>query len=60
MYTERIEQVFNNTILSDADGPGQWTIPMNDEKTNVSIICLDNTRIRKVIEAFEVIVDVFK
>jgi hypothetical protein len=58
LYAERIQQVFNETILGDADGPAQWTLPMNDEKTNVGLICLDNNRIRKVIEALELIVDV--
>lgn len=29
----------------------------NEEKTNMCVICLDNTRIRKAVEAFELIVD---
>ncbi len=49
---------FNITILGDADGPAQWTIWTNEEKTKVGITCLDNTRIWKMIEAFELTIDV--
>jgi hypothetical protein len=56
-YAERIQSIFNNVILGDADGPAQWVIPMNDDGTNVGIICLDNNRIRKVLESFEIIID---
>ncbi len=56
MYAEHI--FFNVTILGDADGPALWTIWTNEEKTKVGITCLDNIRIWRVIEAFELTIDV--
>jgi hypothetical protein len=57
-FAERIQEIFNTCILGDEDGPAQWTLPMSNDGKNVGIMCLDNTRIRKVIEQFEILVDV--
>jgi hypothetical protein len=56
-YVVRIQSIFNPVILGDADGPAQWVIPMNNEGTNVGIICLYDNQIRKVLESFEIIID---
>jgi hypothetical protein len=58
LYAERIQILFNNTILGDDDGPAQWALPMNEEVTNVGIICLDNNRIRKALHSFELLIEV--
>jgi hypothetical protein len=54
-FAERVQEIFNTSILGDEDGPAQWTY---DDGKNVGNICLDNTRIRKVIKQFEILVDV--
>jgi hypothetical protein len=40
-FAQKIQKIFNNEILGDINGPAQWSIPMNDEGTNIGIICLD-------------------
>jgi hypothetical protein len=55
---ECIQAILNTEILGNEDVPAQWQLPMNDVGTNVGIICLDNNRIRKVINKFELLVDV--
>ncbi len=57
-YAERIQAILNTEILGDEEGPAQWRLPMDDNGTNVGIICLDNNRIRKVINKFELLVAV--
>jgi len=57
-FAERVQYIFNTSILGDEDGPAQWCLPMNDDGKNVGIICLDNNQIRKVIDYFELLVDV--
>ncbi len=57
-FAEAVQEIFNKTILGDEDGPAQWTLPMDDNGKNVGIICLENNRIWKVIDSFEVLVTV--
>jgi hypothetical protein len=57
-FAERIQAIFNTSILGDEDGPAQWCLPMDDDGKNIGIICLDNNRIRKVIDNFEQLVGV--
>jgi hypothetical protein len=57
-YAEEIQEIFNQKILGDEDGPAQWRLPMDDAGKNVGIICLDNNRIRKIISNFETLLQV--
>ena len=57
-FAECIQDIFNTQILGDDEGPAQWRVPMDDDGTNVGVICLDNSRIRKVINKFELLVNV--
>ena len=57
-FAERVQEIFNTYILGDEDGPAQWTLSMTDDGKNVGMICLDNNHIRKVIDQFEILVDV--
>jgi hypothetical protein len=41
-FAQKIKKIFNNEILGDINGPAQLSIPMNDEGTNIGIVCLDN------------------
>ena len=55
-YAQEIERILNNNILGDEDGPAQWVLPMDKDNKSVGIICLDNNRIRKILNAFETLV----
>jgi hypothetical protein len=55
-FAEKIREIFNNQILGDEDGPAQWRLPMDEQGKNVGIICLDNNRIRKIIDNFQLLI----
>jgi hypothetical protein len=57
-YAEEIQEIFNQIILGDEDGPAQWQLPMDDDGKNVGFTCLDNNRIRKIITNFETLLQV--
>jgi hypothetical protein len=54
-YIKQIEEIFNNTIFGDDDGPAQWALPYDHNTKNVAVICLDNKRIRKVLDYYEIL-----
>jgi len=56
-YAELIENIFNNVILGDDDGPAQWNVPMDDDGKMVGAITLDNNRIRQVIDNLELLIE---
>ena len=55
-YAQEIERILNTYILGDEDGPAQWVLPMDKDKKTVGVICLDNNRIRKILNRFETLV----
>jgi hypothetical protein len=57
-FAERIQEIFNTEILGDEDGPAQWCMTMSDDGHNVGVICLDNNRVRKIIDNFATLVAV--
>jgi len=57
-YAETIQEMLNNEILGDEDGPAQWSIPMHDNGKTVGAITLDNNRIRLIMEDLERIIAV--
>ncbi len=56
-YAERIEQILNQEILGDVDGPAQWSVPMHENGKIVGAITLDYNRIHQVLEHLEIIID---
>jgi len=47
-----------NTVVIGTDfNPGQWDCPKDKAKKEVGIICLNNNRTRKVINSFDLFVD---
>jgi hypothetical protein len=51
-YLTAINRVVNHEMLGSEDSPAQWKCPYDEEKQEISFICMDNTRIRKVVEGF--------
>ena len=56
-YVEEIEQLVNKSILGNEENPSQWHFPLNETKTNVNVLRLDNNRTRLIINDLEAIVD---
>ncbi len=56
-YAESIERILNTVILGDEDGPAQWVLPYDAENKTVGVICLDNNRIRKILEHYELLIN---
>jgi hypothetical protein len=56
-YAVSIENMFNQQILGDDDGPGQWSIPMSDNGKMVGAITLDNNCIQLILNNFEMLIN---
>jgi len=56
-YAESIERILNTVILGDEDGPAQWALLYNAENKTVGVNCLDNHRIRKLLEHYELLIN---
>ena len=56
-YADSTERFLNTVILGDEDGPAQWALPYNAENKTVGVICLDNNRIRKILEHYELLIN---
>jgi len=52
-----INDVMNTSVIGTEFNPGQWDCPKDKAKKEVGIICLDNNRTQKVIESFDLFVD---
>jgi len=49
--------IVNTNVIGTEFNPGQWDCPKDKAKNEVGIICLDNNRTRKVVESFDLFVD---
>jgi hypothetical protein len=56
-YAMSIENLLNQQILGDDDGPAQWSIPMSDDGKTVGAITSDNNRIRLILNSFEMLIN---
>jgi hypothetical protein len=45
-------------MLGEEESPAQWKCPYDEDKQEIAIICMDNTRIRKVIDGFDKLIGV--
>jgi hypothetical protein len=57
-YTAAVALSVNTEILGTEETPGAWVVPMSADKKEVGIICMDNTRARKVVEKLELLLDI--
>jgi len=56
-YSMNIERILNTVILGDDDGPAQWVLPYDAENKTVGVICLDNNRICKILQEYELLIN---
>jgi hypothetical protein len=56
-YIKEVERILNTVILGDEDGPAQWVLHYNQEKKTVGVICLDNNCIWKILNHYELLVE---
>jgi hypothetical protein len=56
-YIKEVERILNTVILGEDDGPAQWVLPYNPEKKTVGIICLDDNCIQKILNHYELLVE---
>ncbi len=52
-----VNDIFNTIVIGTELHPGQWDCPKDKTKKEVGIICLDNNRTRKVVNSFNLFVD---
>jgi hypothetical protein len=57
-YTAAVALSMNTEILGTDQTPGAWVVPMSADKKEVGIICMENTRARKVVDKLEVLIDI--
>ena len=48
----------NTEILGTEETPGAWVVPMSADKKEVGIICMENTRARKVVNQLELLIEI--
>jgi len=52
-----VNDIVNTNVIGTEFNLGQWDCPKDKAKNEVGIICLDNNRTRKVVESFDLFVD---
>jgi len=56
-FFEDVTYVMNTEVLGNTDNPGQWDCPRDRNQKVVGEICLDNNRTRKIIDNFDMFID---
>jgi hypothetical protein len=56
-YSMNIECILNTVILGDDDGPAQWVLPYAAENKTVGVTLMDNNRIRKILQEYELLIN---
>ena len=57
-YIAAVALSVNTEILGTEETPGAWVVPMSADKKEVGIICMENTRARKVVNKLELLIDI--
>ncbi len=57
-FFDTVNDIMNTVVIGSEFYPGQWDCPKDKAKKEVGIICLDNNRTRKVVDSFDLFVDV--
>jgi len=58
LFFDNITHVMNMEVLGNADHPGQWECPQDQNKKVVGEICLDNNQTQKIIDRFDIFIDI--
>jgi len=56
-FFQTVNDIMNTVVIGSVFYPGQWDCPKDKSKNEVGIICLDNNRTRKVINSFDLFID---
>jgi hypothetical protein len=57
-YIKDIEAVLNYQVLATEGNPTQWQINMSEDGKEIEVICMDNSRVRKVINNLDLLLDI--
>jgi hypothetical protein len=58
MYIADVTKIVSTKMLGDEQGPAQWNFPYNPETKEIGALCIENGKMRKVLERLELIVDI--
>jgi len=56
-FFKSVNEIVNTIVIGTRFHPGQWDCPKDKAKNEVGIICLDNNRTRKIVDSFDLFVD---
>jgi len=56
-FFSSVNEIVNTIVIGTRFHPGQWDCPKDKAKKEVGIICLDNNRTRKIVNSFDLFVD---
>ena len=56
-FQDMLNQKINSTVLGSDDMPTQWQIPYDQKAQQIATICMDNVRIRRMIDGFGSLID---
>ena len=57
-FLSKVNATMNTAILGTQEQPRQWVMPYDNKTKSVAIICMDNVRVRKVVQSFDKLVDI--
>jgi hypothetical protein len=57
-FIEAVQKYINEQILGDSDQAGEWRCPLEDQGKKIGTICLDNNRVRLILNKLDGLVDI--
>jgi hypothetical protein len=57
-YISTVQAIINSEILGSNRSPAQWRVQLSEDGKEIGIICMDNTRMRKVVNKLEGIINI--
>jgi hypothetical protein len=58
VYLENVQRVINCEILGTFDNPGQWKVPLSEDRKKIAPISFTNVKLRQIIEGYDKLVRV--
>lgn len=57
-YIDDVERIINQSILGSEDDPCHWCVPYDTTEKKLGPITMDNTRVRKIVDSLEMLIDI--
>jgi hypothetical protein len=57
-YIVDVERIINQSILGSKDDPCHWCMPYDTTEKKLGPITMDNTRVRKIVDSLEMLIDI--